>query len=505
MTIYYLCRDDNTPSGGRRILYRHVDILNAAGLNASIVHFTPDFRLTWFDNKTAVTHSDAVKITPEDYVVAPETFGPSIGDIDTTRLVIFNQNVHYTWAGYQGNETRTPYHGDNLRGVMTVSEHNKQLLSYMLPFLTVDRVVVGLDTDLFTYSDKKDKAIAYMPRRGSNDLGQVLQALKWRGALHGWELIPIHNMNHEQVAAALKRAAIFLSTGYQEGCPMPPLEAAACGCKVIGYTGYGGDEYCRDIDFWDIWPGDIYSFARAVEHEMAAFGQNDRRQASDYARTAYSPKHEQESVLSFWEQFHQSSWQEYQHYWYGVTVGKDVDKVTTHMTQAEYEEYYKPILAKLINGNGAATVYDIGCGGGMIVSSLKRLLPDMDYHGFDISPIMIGASKLKYPDYQWEVTSGFTYPPGADYLLCHSVFTHIYEEDAHKLLDGIKKALAPGGRASVSIHIDCQDGVKGNIGRIDYEPGYFEAMLKHHGLGVMGWIEGNLPHGNQRYYILGVA
>ena len=36
--IFVLCPDDNSPSGGNKILYRHVDILNRIGFDASALH-----------------------------------------------------------------------------------------------------------------------------------------------------------------------------------------------------------------------------------------------------------------------------------------------------------------------------------------------------------------------------------------------------------------------------------------------------------------------------------
>jgi glycosyltransferase involved in cell wall biosynthesis len=47
------------------------------------------------------------------------------------------------------------------------------------------------------------------------------------------------------VAAALAASHLFLAAGFPEGCPLPPLEAMACGCVVVGYAGCGGYDYLR--------------------------------------------------------------------------------------------------------------------------------------------------------------------------------------------------------------------------------------------------------------------
>ncbi len=52
-------------------------------------------------------------------------------------------------------------------------------------------------------------------------------------------------MTAGQVAETLASAHVFLVTGFPEGCPLPPLEAMACGCLCVGYMGFGGADYMR--------------------------------------------------------------------------------------------------------------------------------------------------------------------------------------------------------------------------------------------------------------------
>jgi glycosyltransferase involved in cell wall biosynthesis len=65
---------------------------------------------------------------------------------------------------------------------------------------------------------------------------------------------------------------MFLALGYPEGLSLPPLEAMKSGCIVLGYSGYGGLEYMRDVkdehfDNWnmDLYPdGDILNLSKAI-------------------------------------------------------------------------------------------------------------------------------------------------------------------------------------------------------------------------------------------------
>ena len=58
--IYFICPDLNEPSGGIKQLYRQVDILNANGFNAAILHNSPFYRCSWFPNSTKIVYSELV-------------------------------------------------------------------------------------------------------------------------------------------------------------------------------------------------------------------------------------------------------------------------------------------------------------------------------------------------------------------------------------------------------------------------------------------------------------
>src|SRR3954471_22628081 len=90
--IYYFCYDHNRPTGGQKHTYEHVDILQAAGMEAFAVHREPGLRLTWFENDTPVKPLPEVIAdfqSVRDYWVLPEDLGPRITAFPG-RKVIFN-------------------------------------------------------------------------------------------------------------------------------------------------------------------------------------------------------------------------------------------------------------------------------------------------------------------------------------------------------------------------------------------------------------------------------
>ncbi len=93
----------------------------------------------------------------------------------------------------------------------------------------------------------KTVRIAWMPRKNRALAEQVMRifaAMDRQGKPRA-EWVEIRNMTPGEVAAALASCHIFLATGFPEGCALPPLEAMASGCLVVGFAGYGCWDYMR--------------------------------------------------------------------------------------------------------------------------------------------------------------------------------------------------------------------------------------------------------------------
>ena len=79
-------------------------------------------------------------------------------------------------------------------------------------------------------------------------------------------------LDEQTCAAILGRSAIFLSFSEFEGLPLPPLEAALSGNRVIGYTGQGAKDYWSPPIFDAIQQGDIIGFVQTVRATVAGLG-----------------------------------------------------------------------------------------------------------------------------------------------------------------------------------------------------------------------------------------
>jgi glycosyltransferase involved in cell wall biosynthesis len=261
-TVYYLCPDTDTPSGGVRVAYRHVDTLNAMSIPAAVVHVRRGFRCTWFANTTRVVASGDVTLSPSDVLVVPEWYGPDLSTVPAgPRVVIFNQRSYGTFDHVPAG--RPLYRG--AAAILAVSEDNADYLRYAFPGIPTHVVRNVVDGTLFRPGDGPERRVSYMPRRRGAELAEVLHLLALRGALDGWALTPIDGRSERETADLLRRSAVFLSFSEREGFGMPPAEAMAAGCYVVGFTGLAGRDffdpaYCRPIP-----EGDVLAFARAVE------------------------------------------------------------------------------------------------------------------------------------------------------------------------------------------------------------------------------------------------
>jgi len=304
-TVWFIVPDDPRPVGGIWAIYKFVDDLVASGVSASVVHQERGFRCRWFENNTPVTYIEDVVLGVGDLLAVPEILVSTVAALSPgTPMVVLNQTPYFTFLGAGLPPAPAPdVLPDSAVGIVAVSEDARNYLGLLFPQIPVERVHVGVDAQRSPpVGAPKEQAIAYMPRRRFVDLEQVLRILERRGALTGWRLYPIAQLTEPGKSEVLRRSAIFLSFNEREGFGLPPVEAMAAGCVVVGFAGRGGREYMRPDTSFPVEEGSIVEFVRAVEHVIHAW--NDGEQFTDLtARAAslvaseYSPARQREDVV----------------------------------------------------------------------------------------------------------------------------------------------------------------------------------------------------------------
>jgi hypothetical protein len=314
-TVFVFCPDDPRPVGGFKVLYRHVDVLNALSIPATILHSSPGFRCSWFANTTQVTDTFTLTPSPNDVVVLPEApdgHGPDLAEMfPGVPKVVFNQNCYFTFTGYDWDAVLpvSPYRHPEVIGAMTVSADSLNYLEFAFPGLHVERIHVSISSAVFHPGEEKQPRICFMPRKHPEDAAQVFQILRSRGSLGGIEVVAIDGLPEHKVAEVMRTSLIFMSFGYPEGFSLPPAEAMACGCVVVGYHGMGGREYFDPFFCHPVEINDIVGFAGAVERVLDQWRSDPASvarmgmAASRHVLDTYTAEQERSDIQLAWSEF----------------------------------------------------------------------------------------------------------------------------------------------------------------------------------------------------------
>jgi glycosyltransferase involved in cell wall biosynthesis len=247
--VLYISHDDPRPSGGVRTLYAHVRHLCRNGIPAFLVHHDPAFQPTWFGEAVpTLSFKHGIEFRPDDLVLIPEDFHAVLEwlkDVPVTKAV-FCQNHFYV---YHGLRDYPSWGALGVRHVLASSTVIAEFLQTVLGLAQVSVVPYAIDLDLFRPGPKK-RQIAYMPRKLPTQANFVRRlTTAFVGDAVAW--VPIDGATETETAAILAESAIFLSLSHLEGFGLPPVEAMASGCLVVGYHGFGGKEYATaDNGIW---------------------------------------------------------------------------------------------------------------------------------------------------------------------------------------------------------------------------------------------------------------
>lgn len=314
--IFYYCFDHQHATGGQRTMYRHVDILNDRGYEAYVFHRKSGFSIQWFQHQTRVINEDEFRRLHDparDILVVPEDLGHEINRMPGPK-VIFNQNCYHGFSAFDFQKPAPyPYLRTDVRGVMTVSEHNRQYLAFAFPRLRIQRIYFSVDPHIFVRAefDKKKRQIACVPMKDTMDLLQLYHLVHSRmdqglNRLNEYEWVFIRNKPERQVARILRDSLIFVFLSTIEGLPRMVLEAMRCGCIVLGYDHGPLTEVLSPDNSCTPERLSVVSMAGTLEAVAARLaddpeGLRSISNAAYHTACEYSIEREEESVLEFWE------------------------------------------------------------------------------------------------------------------------------------------------------------------------------------------------------------
>lgn len=314
--IYYACFAHQEPRGGIKVIYRHVDLLNRAGLSAFVFHPRERFRVRWFDNDTPIVGPRALAsrfdpthdylVLPEDLVAQPE--GAVLVEAPGKK-VIFNQNVYFGFAPMGTTPpARSPYRRHDVEAVFSVSDHNAAILRLAFPELPVMRLQLGVDPARFAYrpvAQKRMQICAAMKAPVSMlAIRHVLHARSRESSLRGYRWRFLEQLTERQAAKTLADSLVTIFCGVEEGFGLVPLEAMHAGSIVAAFAGGPADEFLPER--YRFAPGDITGIVRFVER-VATLARDRPETLERWTRqararaTVYSLEAEARSVEAAWQ------------------------------------------------------------------------------------------------------------------------------------------------------------------------------------------------------------
>lgn len=307
--IYYYCPQVDFACGGVKEIYRHIEVLSNLGYSAFVLQPHSSDSYTWFESDAKVVcNMDAVK--KDDILVIPEVFDANLIEMicHNNNIVVFNQNCYNTFDSVapivdKFNCYLPVLYEKKIISFITVSQDSEKYLQYAFPGIPVFRTYNGIKRKMFYYNqEEKRNQISYMPRKLSKHSCNVINLLRKNISESGWMIKPIHDCDERDTAKIMRESKIFLSFSDDEGFALPPVEAAFCGCIVIGYHGNAGKEYFfSSKQFIPVEYGNIIEFVNNVvcvvrDYTSIPFNKYNK----EMFLTMYSEENEADSIAIAW-------------------------------------------------------------------------------------------------------------------------------------------------------------------------------------------------------------
>lgn len=314
MQIVYFSPNPAQASGGVKVIYRHAALIDGLGLadvSARVYHFEkPGGESPWYEGPIH-QKVDGQFVASRDLVVLPECH---LRDFwarfaaEGIRYAVFVQNAYLIGIGLDRQQVRAAFSHAEL--ILVISDDSASYVNWLFPELASRIIPVrwSIAADLFQPAPQKSRVITFMPRRMADHARRVIDLLAARLPA-SWHIRALDGMTERQVAQALGQSSIFMAFSGQEGLPLPPVEAAMAGNRVVGYHGQGGREYWDTALFREIECGNLMGFARAVLEEVSAcegrlaaglpLEDESRRVARGLLGQRFSAERERELLFAF--------------------------------------------------------------------------------------------------------------------------------------------------------------------------------------------------------------
>ena len=287
-SIIYICpTGNNKPTGGIKIMYRHVEILSKLlpkGIESKIFHFEDiNFKCDWFPHNANFKKNTSFDPNKE-FAIIPEwmaVYHAKILQKTAVKYGIFVQNGFFLHTkpseNFKDHEVHEAYKKAKI--LISYSGEITECIKLTFPESSekIFRINVSVNNKKFQYTEEifknKENLITYMPRKKKDHAGRLIFILNHR-LPKNWQIKSLDNLIESDVIKFLNKSKVFLYFSELEGFGLPPVEAALCGNYVIGYTGESGKEYWKIPIFDEVFSGDLRNFSNKVINKVSELNKN---------------------------------------------------------------------------------------------------------------------------------------------------------------------------------------------------------------------------------------
>ena len=247
MRVLYYVSDTNVPSWGIGMIYTHVRLLCANGIEAVVLHNRPGFRPAWmgFDAPRLYRRDATFRISPDDLLVVPEIHAAEQDALGLTgRRIVFVQASSYI---AQGLGNAKGYRELGYRGAIAIMPHVREIVENH--YGMESPVIPPCVAPYFFGNGAKEvrkRQVVLCPKAWCRDFPIVRQMLQSRAGALGWRVVELQDRPHRYVARIFRQAAIHVNVNCQESFNATVPEAMAAGCIPVCYEAFGGKDYLRD-------------------------------------------------------------------------------------------------------------------------------------------------------------------------------------------------------------------------------------------------------------------
>lgn len=306
MRIIFNLSSRNVNSGGSQVLLEQMRFLKEGGFEVGVCYIGELERQIWQNNLGGIYQEFMFdNLGTDDLVIVSEEFAWVANILlipKNIKYIVINQGISASFVSeldYNGH--KYVYH--RALAVMVNSEHSSNGVQKIFDIdqSKIVRYRIGINTQMY-YPEEKENSMCFLTFK--NHPFACFMNTYVRGKYPDWNVIAINYLPKAEAAAIFRKSKLLLTFGGPEGFGLPPLEAALCGCKVVGFDGYGGKEFFKEPIFTSVNHLDNLDFIDKIDTAITNVDiwTSDNIEYLDYLRSFYNLEKSKSGLISFYTQ-----------------------------------------------------------------------------------------------------------------------------------------------------------------------------------------------------------